>query len=415
MSLDRALAHTRKASILGSTSVQLIAGRVVSAGSTYVGLLLVSAVAGFTTRGYVDILLQVAVVTAILSGIGGPTAMTHFAAIGSLSQHAVRSWFLISSVMTAALAALVATGRTTIGLGQFGWLWVFAAIFTMALATNALAVTLSIAVADGQTRPMLTAQVLSSVCYVLMIGLLLYSRADEPVLIVGLASTYFVGAWHLGKAIRVSQRTTDAPRASSGDFLGYGIRSVFGTIGVAVVLRGDILLLATLVKPNEVGRYTTVLLIMQTTQLIPSALGGKILAELSAEARPPRRRQVLLDFQRLLLLVGTLTVIGLLVSVLLIQITLWPGSELFVLACCFAPGYIIWMSVSVSSADLSARKLPGRASVGFFIGVGTMFAFDLAAVPTFGITAAAIGSTLGYAATAVALLWMRGRADRSNV
>lgn len=401
--------RTQRAFASRTSDMHLVAGRIATSGSTFAGLLVISASSGFATRGYVDILLQAAAAVAVLGGLGAPAAMTHFAARRMVSRRILSSWLLLSCTMCAALAGIATAMRGDTGLAHFAWAWVFAAIFGMALATNTFAVMLGIAVAAGETRRMMIVQAQSAVGYLFVIALAVYFDASAPILVVALALTYFIGTMYLMIAIHVLRLLRSTIGVSLMQFFGYGSRSAFGTLSVSILMRGDILLLAKLVAPNAVGRYTTVLSIMEASLLIPSALSNKMLADLSAENQLPRRRRMLVDFRRLLFRSGSIVLVCLLAATALCQLFVWHDSQVFLLGCIFAPGYLILMSAAVSSADLSARGSPGRASIGFLAGVTVMLLFDLLTVPRFGILAAAAGSTLGYIVAALTLEGMRAR------
>lgn len=396
-------------------SIQLIVGRVATAVSTQFSLLAVSVFVGLAARGRVSILLQAAAMIALVSGAGGPIAVGYYCARGRLTRQAVRGWFGISCAVVVAVALLVAAGRDAIGLDTLSGWGVFLALAAVAVGTTALSASTYVAVVQERTRAVLRAQLLLAAGTVASAAAFVAADGgmSEPLLVASIGCVSLIAGYTAWVAVTPWPVDPSLPPAGTRTVLAYGLRSAGGQLGLMMALRGDVLLLAFLLPTDRVGLYATALLLMEGSQLLNSAVGGLIFARLSAAPASARAAMFRLYRRKLILAtVGIAAVAAALAA--LVERQALEGSGLFRLCLLLAPGYVLMTAAAVTDVYLSARGRPGATSFAYIAGASALIATDLALVPHWGVTGAAIGSFVGYSVAWALLASLSRRADRQG-
>jgi len=391
-------------------SVQLVIGRVANAASMYIGLLLISILAGFEVRGRIDILLQAGALLALLSGLGGPLAMAYYTVRCRLTLHVVLMWYGISTLFCILVAAGVSTFRGSIGLDHLDWVGVFLSLVLFGVGMNAIVANSHVSIALNRATPILRGQVASAVLIlaIAVVSPTLFPRVSQAVVVAGFGLSYLAGSYVIWRNLvdwRQRRPTEVVPLVT---FLQYGLRSAAGQVGVSVSLRGDILMVAALRPTADVGRYATALLLMESTQLVSSALGGMIFVGLSSAIDEKERERRLRRYRRRLVATTALIVVSVMILAFFLQRLYFPGSQLVLLCALLAPGYVLWVAgATTSGLYLASIGKPGAASLGYIAGGIVMLGIDVLLIPPLGLNGAAIGSSIGYGTSALFLTLAR--------
>jgi O-antigen/teichoic acid export membrane protein len=189
--------------------------------------------------------------------------------------------------------------------------------------------------------------------------------------------------------------------------LSFGFKQHLGTVSQFLNYRFDLLIVAALLSPAEVGLYFVAVLVAETIWYIPNSLSQILYAQTAssdtqtANAFTPLvcRSTVLLTFIAVLVLFSISGIVipwlfksQFLPSVIALKLLL-PG--------------IFSLSISkVLGSDLVGRGFPQYTSFASFISLVLTVILDLILIPYFGIRGASLVSTVAYSANAVIVLYL---------
>lgn len=180
-------------------------------------------------------------------------------------------------------------------------------------------------------------------------------------------------------------------------FLAYGLGSFAGSLMMTSVFRIDTFIVNSISGAAQLGIYSVAVTLAEMLLMFPSAIGTALFPHLTAQAAD--RRLITACFvARLSVLVGfASSLFMILVSYQVILIVFGRAFlPAYVPFLCLLPG-LIAMTVSYGYANFfSSQGKPSMNAMIFCCGMVADVAIDLVVVPRYGITGAAVVSTLSY-------------------
>jgi O-antigen/teichoic acid export membrane protein len=226
-----------------------------------------------------------------------------------------------------------------------------------------------------------------------------------------LAMAAYVVAGLAGAALAVgylrSHGVTLAPRWRpdvARSAMGYGVRSNLGVALQFLTYRLDFLLVNAIAGTAIVGQYAIASRVTELLWIIPAAAGTVIFALRSRGGTTDGTRQTIRTFwTAMLLTVGAAAGLSLLgpIAIPLLYSDAFAGAVPALLI--MVPGAALLGCSAVLANDLAGRNRPGLVTLAAVVGFVVTVALDLALIPRFGMTGAAVASSVAYASYALAV------------
>jgi O-antigen/teichoic acid export membrane protein len=181
------------------------------------------------------------------------------------------------------------------------------------------------------------------------------------------------------------------------DLFGYGTRLYASNLVEYLHYRADILLVAYLLTPTEVGYYSLALSIVETLRKLPVAAAAALFPKMASAAR---EFAVALSAQacRHLSLLGVVFAIPFYLSVKVV-LTVYLGDgyrPVVLLILTLLPGIIVVSLVPVLRSHFFGRGAPSYVIGASLVGLAANVLANLMLIPSFGVLGAAVSSSISY-------------------
>jgi O-antigen/teichoic acid export membrane protein len=217
-------------------------------------------------------------------------------------------------------------------------------------------------------------------------------------------STVFGGVLLFAAATRgalPSRPDTDLAREA----LHYGVRAWPGSMAAAVNFRLDQILVAYMAGETALGIYATAVNVSELLLYLPNAAAVALTPATAAASRSVQVAATLRAFRVVMVLTGVIAVPAAVLGPVLIPLVFGAPFEPSVMPFLFLlVGTFGWAGVSVFSGGLLAAATPGRSAIGLVTSLVTGLLLDLALIPPFGATGAAVAASAAFFAGAVATI-----------
>jgi O-antigen/teichoic acid export membrane protein len=360
---------------------------------------------------------------AVALSLGMPQATVYALGRGG-SVHAVLRWYVRLGVPLVAFgmalsAALVAGASDFIFPGvPAQLLWIGACGFPAAWFYHAMA---SVLRGKQDFRRYNVAMLMNPAAALVAVVLLVWTAG------MGVAGA--VAAWVSGQTLGLLSATWSSWRHSAAEAgespansherpdLKYGLKIYLAHILAYMNYRIDIFLVNFFVGPAGAGIYTAAVRVAEQLWLISHAASIVLLPRLAGlDAAEETRRQLTPIIARWI----TLIVLGIAIVLAVTMdwiVNLVFGPEYAPTADVLRwllPGIVAYSCVMVLSPDLSARGRPDLNGWAAAVSLAVNVACNLLLIPLYGITGAALATTIAYAITAVITIWFYTRLSRNS-
>ncbi len=193
----------------------------------------------------------------------------------------------------------------------------------------------------------------------------------------------------------------------------FGIRAWAGGLARSVNTRIDQLLMAYLTTQAALGIYAVAVNVSEALQYLPGAIAMAFTPAVAAVAHAERAERTLRTFRGALLITLATIPPAMVVGAVLVPVAF--GEEFrasIVPFLILAPGAIGFLVMRVFSSALLGAGLPGRSSVPPVVALVTGVALDLALIPPYEATGAAIASTAAFSVAGLVGVVLYHRSDR---
>jgi O-antigen/teichoic acid export membrane protein len=177
--------------------------------------------------------------------------------------------------------------------------------------------------------------------------------------------------------------------------LKYSAKSYPGMVSEMVTLRIDTFFLNFFTDPAQVGIYTVAVSLASMLSYLPVAIRNVLMPFIASYADT----QITSRLSRLLIVVMSVVAILIIPLVWVIVIPLYGAEFAYsrVLFVILLPGMIFWGIFTLLASDIEGRGFPLQISVVSMICAIATIALDLALIPIWGSTGAAVVSSITYA------------------
>lgn len=187
---------------------------------------------------------------------------------------------------------------------------------------------------------------------------------------------------------------------------GYGLRGHLGTLGMLGNTRLDLLLLPAVVAASQIGLYAVAVSVGSMMVLLFGQLGRVVFTTSVGSDALSQARLV----ERSLRLVLTASGLAAIATGALAPVVIpWVYGDAFVGAVTplrlLLPGVVLWTAGTVLEAGLQGAGRPGRSSLSQLAGLAVTVVGLWWTLPRWGISGAAITSTLAYGTVFAMRLW----------
>jgi O-antigen/teichoic acid export membrane protein len=185
----------------------------------------------------------------------------------------------------------------------------------------------------------------------------------------------------------------------------FAVRAWVGALASEFGFRSDQLLMGFISTERQLGIYAVAVNAAEVPLYVPQSVANTLLPIIAVSAEGDREERTLRVYRLVTLTTLAVVAVGLAGGWLLIPVVFgraFSGSVTPFLW--LLPGAIGFVSSSIFSAALAAASAPGRSSVGPFVTLVVSFALDLALIPQYGASGAAVASTIGFFAGGAAAL-----------
>jgi len=184
----------------------------------------------------------------------------------------------------------------------------------------------------------------------------------------------------------------------------YGIKAWVGDISLLLNLRTDQVILGMIASPSTLGLYSIAVTMSETLWLLPDSIGPVFFNKTASNKAGVQRRDTFERIHRVAVAAGALGAASLALGgpwlLLILFGSRFRGSGQFLLL--LLPGALAMISAKIITRYLAACGFAGKASRIQLVGlVGGFLAYTIL-IPRYDGIGAAIASSLGYLATAIA-------------
>jgi O-antigen/teichoic acid export membrane protein len=371
----------------------------------FAGSIVIARYLGPADRGLLAILQVAAVLGVSLFGLGLPVATQYRASRDASETPRLIGNGLVVTAMLAALSVvaatiLIAVAPDLIAEPPTDAVWFLAAALVPVTVLDYLTSGLlaahrrfarqTILMTAGRIATLVGAIIFGVVADLGLAGALLAVLSAQVVMIVG-------GQWVLARG------GVGFSRSLLGASYRYGVRSEVASLLQVVNARLDLLVLGAVAPRSVVGTYAIAQIVAELVGLVPNAISTALMPVIASGDGDARTSAGALRLNGTGSLVGVAAVaIG---GPLLILFAYGPGyGDAIVPMLILLPG--IWF-LSMARVGVWLLRALGRPGLGSWLAGGeivVMIALDIALIPPFGATGAAIASALAYTGFGVATL-----------
>lgn len=404
---------------LASSSALFLGGKLVANIGYFVGVSIVARALGPSGRGTVAFVTVSTLLVATVASLGvGAAAVVFIPKRPELRGRLYTSGVLFVAVSSLVIGTLVIGTMIALGAEPTG---VSAALFAVCIpAAAALALMdlgLSYMVAVGRTFDFTITIAVAPWIYP---GMLALVAAFATVNVGATVAVWFVASAASGVlALLISRRALGAgpfDRALLAEVVPFGFRAWLGGLAGSLNFRIDQMLMGFLATEAALGIYAVAVNVSEVVLYIPSVV-GVLLVPLVARTESGARDDAVARVFRLSLLVtlGT-SLVGAIVGVVLIPA--WFGSAYdgsvrpFLL---LLPGSLGFVAMRLFSNALLGSSRPGRSSLAPVVALALGVVLDLALIPPYGASGAAIAASGALVAGGVAAIFIYYRPSRIDL
>lgn len=206
-----------------------------------------------------------------------------------------------------------------------------------------------------------------------------------------------IGLILLGRRIPLAANTGNTPYFRRA--ISYGYKAHLGNILTLLIYRTDIFLVNLFVGPAAAGLYTVAVRLVEQLWIIPQAFVTVVLPRLASLSKDEDTRNEITPLVSRLVF-WTTVLFAIMLAILAVPLTAWLFGHEFVAAVpalnILLPGVVVFASARVLAGDIGAR---GLIHYNLFIALAALLlniAGNLILIPKFGITGAAISTSLSY-------------------
>lgn len=403
-------------SVAGGSAL-LFWAKVAGNGGFFVAVLILARALGPSGRGTIAFVTVSALVVARVAGLGVGEATTVFAAsrpgirgvlLANLVVFMLASGLLAASLACALLLLLGDARPSGVGPAELAILGAGTLVSTLVEAGAAFLL------GCARLRGLALITATASWIYPVLLSILW--------LTVGLTVARAAAAWVLGEAIRAllllrrSSRGVGLARPRVrllADSVRFGVRAWVGSLARFLNFRTDQILMGFLATEAALGVYAVAVNASEALLYLPAAVATALLPA-AARADPALRvEQTLRAFRSAALVtLGALFVaaaLGPLLIPIVFGTAFRPSVEPFLW---LLPGALGFAATAVFSNALMASSSPGFSSVGPLVSLVVGVGLDLALIPSFGATGAAIAASSAFLAGGGAALAAYARRTR---
>jgi O-antigen/teichoic acid export membrane protein len=404
---------------IARSSVLLLAARIVGNVGFFAAVLVLARSLGPTGRGTIAFLTVLALVLAHVVTLGVTSATIVFASERPQARPTLFTNLVLFTAAAGAAAAvavsallLVLEGLRPAGLEDAVLLLLIPGTVAAVLVEAGYAFLIGCSRFGRQAAITATAPWLyACVLIVLTLG---------PGLDVGSAAVAWVATtwgWALLLAA-ASLHGTGIGRGSRrllAESVRFGVRAWVGSLSLFLTARVDQILLGIIATEAALGIYATAVNAAEVLLYVPAAAATALLPAIARTEAAQRPARALAAFRMLALVTGSALVVATAVGPPLIPLVFGeafaPSVVPFML---LLPGALGFAAFQVFSAALLASGSPGLSSVGASVALVVGIALDLALIPPYGASGAAVAATVAFlAGGGAATLAYRRRANFS--
>lgn len=399
----------REPSTIAGGSALLLSGQLVANAGFFVAVLLIARGLGPAGRGTIAFITVTALVVGRATKVGVTEATTVFAAQRADQRPALLSNLVLFTFMGGLSGAVVVCGLLFLlggarpaGVGEIELL-----ILALGVLANGLVVSgnaFLLGCARIRQRALLTAA--APWIYALLVAL-----AWEG---LGLTVARAAGAWVTSEGIWalslfvVSVRGIGLARPSwqlLRESVSFGVRAWVGSLSTFANARADQILIGFIASEATLGIYAIAVNGAEILLYFPQATATALLPAI-ARGDPGRRSEHTLRVFRTVMLLTALGVLtGALVGAPLLPLLFGSAFQSSVLPfLLLLPGALGFTASIVFSNALVASSSPGASSLGPLVSLALGLLLDIALIPSFGATGAAVASTVAFLAGGITAL-----------
>ncbi len=183
--------------------------------------------------------------------------------------------------------------------------------------------------------------------------------------------------------------------------LRFGLRSVFGALAERLQFRADAFLVNLLLGLGATGVYSVAAGLAETLWYIPNALGLVMFSRAVAPGSGAARVASALTRSTLALAILLSVPVALFAPFVVESMYGREFAPAAFALQALLPGIVAYSVVAILSQYIVGQGSPGAYTLVLLVGLGANIAANLVLIPAFGITGAAVASSLSYALTAL--------------
>ena len=374
---------------------------------------------GATDRGYLALVVLVAVVLQLVGTLGLPVAATYFIASDRRHEAAVlRAIRLPAVLQVGVLSVLQALILWALVSGEPTRVW-WAAVATLPLLAGLLADMYGKAILQGQARYTAFNVLRNGSVTLYLIGVIVLLATGMTGLveftIAWVAASLLAGALTLVVALRHRAPVADDVDVARNDLFRYGLKGYVVSLSPVATFRLDQALIGLFLAPRALGLYVAALSLTNLPDIIARGIGMIALPQV-ARARGAARA---LDFRRYVVFTILLTGLAVLALEILAGwlVPVFFGSEFedaVLVTRILLIGTFFWGVRRVLTDAASGSGRPGLGSIAELASWIAVVPALAVLTPRWGVEGVAAAMTISSAASLVVLLLLVLHANRSR-
>jgi O-antigen/teichoic acid export membrane protein len=404
-------------SITGGSAL-LLSARLISNLAAFAAVVVVAHALGPSGRGTVAFVATAGILIGTLSRLGMDQAVVVFAARSPRDRPALLANLLLFSVAASVAAAcvvalvLVLGGLHPAGVDAFdSWMIVLGSLGS-ALAGAAGSYLLGCRWHLAQAVTIACPAIVLCVLVVYTWGA--YGLDVRKAVVASVAGQIAGAAVGVALCLRVAG-VARPDRELFSETAGFSMRAWFSNIAWYLNARTDQFIMGFLASGSALGIYVVAVNVSEVLLQAPSAVSRILLSAIAGRPPEERRARTLHVLRVLQLLTLGLLVAGLACAPLIPIVFGSAFGDSMVPYLVLLPGMIPYTAMVIISSALIAASQPGRASLSLFAAFVVGLVLDLALIPPFGATGAAVAATAAFAAGGIAAILVYRRTEELRV
>jgi O-antigen/teichoic acid export membrane protein len=387
-------------------------GEVASLVLGFVASILLARLLGPADRGLLALELSIVDFAYAIGSLGLPLSVEYHAArrerAGSLLANTLAYGAVLAAVVVPLAWLLQGTLADVFGRGEGGATWVLAAAlvplsFVQWTTANQLSGSLRFGVFNALWIAM-------RLVYVVVTVALLFAGLGVTAGLLGAAAAATVTVLGGSRVLLRGERLRVDPPLL-GRMVRYGARLQVGSLFQLLNYRLDVIVLQFFQPLAQVGYYIVAQVVAELVTRLSSAFQSSVLPLVShADTDEDRDRTTIAALRHQALLTAVAIAVVAAAGPLLLVFAFGPEFRASIVPMLIIlPGIWFLNTGVVVGAALGGRGRPGTASLLSGVALVVTVALDLALIPQFGVTGAAVASLCSYAAYGIAALAVAGR------